>query len=88
MDAYQTFELVLSCVKNSNLNFLLNESPFAASITIKKSFIKNQDGSVRAANISTSIPRDNVLVNEKVLKSEILSLKNIVSELENNYIEG
>ena len=43
----ETCDILLSYVKKSSLNFQLNESPFAATIEIKKSFIKNKDGSAR-----------------------------------------
>ena len=99
MDAYQTFELVLSCVKNSNLNFLLSESPFSASITIRKSFIKNKNGCARHPNISASSPQEQVIEENKMLNNEVNSLKdtikqhegeinslrNTITELENDY---
>ena len=43
----ETCDILLSYLKKSNLNFQLNESPFAAYIEIKKSFIRNKDGSER-----------------------------------------
>ena len=99
MDAHQAFELVISCVKNSNLNFLLSESPFSASITIKKSYIKNKNGSARLSNISASTPQVQVIEENEMLKNEvnslkdtikqhegeIISLKNTVKELENGF---
>ena len=79
MDAYQAFEIILNCVRNSNLNFLVTESPFSASITIKKSFIKEKNGSTRASNF-TAIPRGDTLVIEenKILKKEVHSLKDTI----------
>ena len=53
MDAYQTSEVLLSYIKMSNLNFSLVESPFGVTITLKKSFIKNQDGSLRKSGLQT-----------------------------------
>jgi hypothetical protein len=47
MDANQTSELLLSCIRKSNLNFNISESPFSLTVTRKKSFIKNKDGTVR-----------------------------------------
>ena len=52
MDAYQTSEVLLSYIKMSNLNFSLVESPFGVTITLKKSFIKNQDGSLRRSGLN------------------------------------
>ena len=47
-DPSEVCDLVLGYLKKSNLNFSLMESPFSVSITIKKSFIKNKNGTVRA----------------------------------------
>ena len=44
MDANQACDIVVNTVKASSLNFLLQESPFAITINIKKTFIKNQSG--------------------------------------------
>ena len=41
MDAKTTCELILKQLKASNLNFLLQETPYSAFITIRKSLIKN-----------------------------------------------
>ena len=51
MDAYEISDFILSLIKKSNLNFSLSESPFSVSIDIKKTFIKNKDGSTRSSNI-------------------------------------
>lgn len=44
MDASQACHIVVTTVKASRLNFFLQESPFAITLNIKKTFIKNQDG--------------------------------------------
>ena len=51
MDANQACECILGFVKNSNLNYNLNESPFSVNISIRKSFIKDKDGAVRVPNL-------------------------------------
>ena len=45
MDAKETCETVLSYIKKSNLNWNIVESPFSVTVTIRKSFIKNKNGS-------------------------------------------
>ena len=45
MDAKQTCDTVLGFIKKSNLNWNIVESPFSVTVTIRKSFIKNKDGS-------------------------------------------
>ena len=44
MAANQAFENLLSQVQSSCLNFKIELSPFSATIFLKKSFIKNQNG--------------------------------------------
>ena len=44
MAANQTLEMLLDQVKSSNLNFHLQQSPFAATISIKTSFVKDKAG--------------------------------------------
>ena len=44
MDASSTFETLLLNLRNSNLNFKLELSPFSAVISLKKSFIKDKFG--------------------------------------------
>ena len=43
--ASQTFDYLLNQIKNSNLNFHLQQSPFSAIISLKKSAIKDINGS-------------------------------------------
>ena len=51
MDASQTSDFILNMIKKSNLNFSLSESPFSVSVNIKKTFIKERDGSLRSSGI-------------------------------------
>ena len=52
MDSNQNCEIILSNLKKSNLNFSLSESPFAVTIDIKKSFIKDHHGVSRTSGFS------------------------------------
>ena len=54
MDANQTSDLVLSFIKRSNLNFNIVESPFSLSITIRKTFIRNKDGTMRRSGFNAN----------------------------------
>ena len=54
MDANQTSELLLSYIRKSNLNFNIVESPFSLTVTIKKSFIKNKNGSLRHSGLDSN----------------------------------
>jgi hypothetical protein len=44
MIATRTFEDILSQLKSSNLNFHLQQSPFAAQISLKKSLVRDKAG--------------------------------------------
>ena len=46
MMASMKFNRILQEVQSSHLNFQLQLSPFSAVISIKKSFVKEKDGSV------------------------------------------
>ena len=46
MMASKIFNDVLNTVQSSNLNFCLQISPFAANISLKKSFLKDKSGNV------------------------------------------
>ena len=51
MDAHQACELLLQLVRKSNVNYLLSESAFSVSLQIKKTFLKNKDGSLRSSQL-------------------------------------
>jgi hypothetical protein len=50
MDALQTSDFILNVIRKSNLNFSISESPFSVSITMKKTFIKEKNGTPRTPN--------------------------------------
>ena len=89
-----TCDIILSYLKKSNLNFQLSESPFAATIEIKKSFIRNKDGSERLPvfeELPSSIKHENqilVALNSALKislaekESEKDTFSNIIKELE------
>ena len=54
MDPNQTCEFILNQIKTSNLNYTLTETPFAVTLNIKKSFIKEKSGSVRSSGVSST----------------------------------
>jgi predicted nucleic acid-binding Zn-ribbon protein len=51
MNASRTCETLLSNLKTSNLNYSLCESPFGVKLEIKKSFIREKDGTVRSSGL-------------------------------------
>ena len=46
MLAQTKFDKILEQIKESNLNFYIQMSPFSASISIKKSFVKDKFGNI------------------------------------------
>ena len=52
MDANQACNVLLSNLKESNLNWNLVESPFSLTINLKKSFIKDREGNPRTSGFN------------------------------------
>ena len=44
MEADSAVNAIVSSVKKSNLNFYIQESPFSLYINLRKTFIKNKEG--------------------------------------------
>ena len=84
MLAKNAFDEILELVKTSNLNFQMNVSPFSATISLKKSFIRDKFGNILAptpvnpASQEFSTHHENA---ELVKKNEHLSQK--IQEIEN-----
>ena len=80
MDASKTSDLLITYVKKSNLNFSLNESPFAISISIKKTFVKDKNGMPRHSQLSEFEQQDSSIQNQNVsLETDVA---NFVSDQE------
>ena len=66
--ASKNFEYVLKSIKESNLNFQIQQSPYSAFISLKKSFAKDNDGHpVVGASVCNTEPKTTLL--EKILSS-------------------
>jgi hypothetical protein len=81
MDAAEVYEYLVSCVKNSNLNFTLFESPFSVSIQIRKTFIKDKDGTPRTSKKVRNFAEESN-DDRKQLEDEIKSPRNAAAEQE------
>ena len=79
MDANNVADMIVASVKKSNLNFIIQESPFSLSINLRKSFVKNKNGNIISPPVSS-------MQNDTEVKeaSEILKLKVNKLELENS----
>ena len=73
-----TFDHILETIKNSNLNFHLQQSPFSAIISLKKSSIKDV-----GIHIMPTLPVA-MSLEFKVPKSEPTILEQKLRELEND----
>ena len=76
MDVIETCEFLLSSIKSSNLNFNLQETPFSVHISIRKTFIKDKSGEIRASQIEKVDP-----------SAKDLELKNRDLEIHVNHLE-
>ena len=79
MDANNVADMIVSSVKNSKLNFIIQESPFSLNINIRKSFLKDKNGCTVKPPIPTLENSDKV--NESSEKQEVKVRK---LELENS----
>ena len=66
---------ILFCLKQSNLNYVLNETPYSAYITIRKKFLKISEGKEKSA-IKDNLNANSIDMNEKENKIKSLIEKN------------
>ena len=70
---------VIRVIKESNLNYLVNETPYSAFFTIRKKFLKN----IEVHEASENIPiGDDMVLSDVVLRQENINLKLKFTELE------
>ena len=90
MDATIVFENIIQEIQNSCLNFKLEMSPFSASISLKKTFIRNKTGTLIRPSTLGSCPKNEInLTNAemKELEAELHLLKSNNATLKMNYEE-
>ena len=75
MDATSIFSDLLKKIEDSNLNYVMNKTPFSASISIKCSFIK------RFGSVESDVKKSEVLKEEDIAKDT--EAKNALLEDEN-----
>ena len=64
---------VLRVIKESDLNYLVNETPYSAFITIRKKFIKNREVQEASGTVNCI---DDLALSDVVLRQENISLRN------------
>ena len=88
MDPVQTSDLLLTFIKSSNLNYNLTESPFSVSINIRKTFIRDKDGTLKTPFQTSNYSNGYHLATKadttqiSLLEAEIESLKAAVNQHE------
>ena len=77
MKAAETFENIILQIQNSNLNFKMNLSPFAANISLKKSLVINKSG-IPLLPKATAVDNNIAILIEKnrQLENELFRVKN------------
>ena len=60
MEPTQTCDILIAYLKQSNLNFHIAESPFSASIEIKKTFIRDKNGRLRTSGLLSTFSSDQI----------------------------
>ena len=63
---------VLRVVKESNLNYLVEETPYSAFVTIRKKFVKDIEN---ADTLKDTSALDNLALSDIALRQENISLK-------------
>ena len=85
MLANKHFESVLSSVRNSCLNYSIQVSPFSATISLRKSIVKDRTGSYIVAPPTFEEKNCNLRNEKAALVAEISSLHSKHEELLSNY---
>ena len=84
MDAKSTADVIISCVKKSNLNYQIQESPFSLHINLRKTFVRNKNGDELLPSSDIFIGVDTLKHKVKIenLEEEKISLRSTVNRLE------
>ena len=86
MIASKTFDNILDTIKNSNLNFHLQLSPFSAVISLKKSPICDKSGSPLLPNSNfQEFDNKSVILRNQQLEAEVVKLENHYNSLAQQY---
>ena len=84
MAAAKAFDKILDCVKSSSLNFCMQVSPFSATISLKKTFIKDKDG----LYLYNPVKDSSALPNQDRHSDKTKQLEDIVEDLKSRLAES
>ena len=87
MVASKTFDSILHLVQTSNLNFQLQLSPFSASISLKRSPIKDKSGLPISTPLKVSPPLLNASADATIefLNAKVLKLESALATLKSEH---
>ena len=83
MLASRTFDKILQEIRSSNLNFQLQESPFSAQISLKKSLVKERNGSIRPHPTVSSMSCKDLKI--EALETRANNLEEDLKSIQNKY---
>ena len=78
MEANQIFPNILAAVENSSLNYLINKTPFSATISWKSSFVKHYSEAHSESKVEIDPDKTKYLKSEQSLK--IIALEDVVEQ--------
>ena len=90
MDAKCAADKIISSIKNSNLNYRLQESPFSLLINLRKSFIRNKNGDpiMPSKDIRVKVIDSKDAVKVAELEKENTSLYDSLNHLETELVKA
>jgi hypothetical protein len=87
MDANKIFQKILAAVENLSLNYLINKTPFSATISLKSSFVKhysedhsepkieidpvNSEQSLKIIALENVVEQQKIAIEEKCMEEKI-----------------
>ena len=88
MSTNQAFENLLDSVKCSNLNFHIQQTPFTAIISVKKSLIRDKFGNFLAPTSQAPKIRSSLEAENHALQDKIIQLEKNSNSLQNDLVEA
>ena len=90
MSVEYNFPNILAAVENSSLNYLINKTPFSATISLKSSFVKHYSEAHSESKVEICPDKTKYLKSEQSLK--IIALEDVVEQqtraIEEKCMEG
>ena len=85
MEASSTFKTLIQQIIESNLNFKLEQSPFSAVISLKKSFAKDKSGKILPSSPINTTTLYRVREENQILNRKVIFLENVINTLKTDF---